>query len=150
MTSERIRTLEARSAELGRSSPQDHFERDYHYAGTALYAGLPHWEKMARSMAYAVVNQDVLVYEDEGIGGRGYHLNGAPVEQPVPEFDYKNGGISLCRDGFHLSLDYGRYIAAAVWLRVLSGKPVSAACFEGFEAEKTEKIVDAVNAFFMK
>lgn len=31
------------------------------------------------------------------------------------EFDYANGGQSLCRDGFHLHLIYGRYLAAAVW-----------------------------------
>ncbi len=43
----------------------------------------------------------------------------------LPAFDYGNGGRSLCRDGFHLSLDYGRYAAAAVWLAVLSGKPVT-------------------------
>ena len=34
----------------------------------------------------------------------------------LPAFDYGNGGRSLCRDGFHLTLDYGRYAAAAVWL----------------------------------
>lgn len=31
------------------------------------------------------------------------------------EFDYKNGGLSLNRDGFHLSLGYGRYAAALTW-----------------------------------
>ena len=34
-------------------------------------------------------------------------------------FDYKNGGLSLCRDGFHLSLLYGRYAAAALWFELL-------------------------------
>lgn len=32
-----------------------------------------------------------------------------------PLFDYANGGISLCRDGFHMSLAYGRYAVAATW-----------------------------------
>jgi hypothetical protein len=36
-------------------------------------------------------------------------------------FDYRNGGISLCRDGFHLSFDYGRYAAGAVWFETLVG-----------------------------
>lgn len=31
------------------------------------------------------------------------------------EFDYKKGGLSLNRDGFHLTLDYGRYAAALTW-----------------------------------
>lgn len=29
----------------------------------------------------------------------------------VPEFDYKNGGMSLNRDGYHLTENYGRYAA---------------------------------------
>ena len=33
----------------------------------------------------------------------------------LPIFDYANGGQSLCRDGFHLHLVYGRYAAAATW-----------------------------------
>lgn len=36
-------------------------------------------------------------------------------------FDYAHGGISLCRDGFHLSFDYGRYAAAVTWLAHLAG-----------------------------
>ena len=37
------------------------------------------------------------------------------------EFDYKNGGLSLNRDGFHLSLGYGRYAAALTWYCKLFG-----------------------------
>ena len=33
-----------------------------------------------------------------------------------------NGGMSLCRDGFHLSLDYGRFTAAVVWYNTLVGR----------------------------
>ncbi len=34
-------------------------------------------------------------------------------------FDYENGGQSICRDGFHLSLVYGRYLAGLVWFATL-------------------------------
>ena len=37
------------------------------------------------------------------------------------EFDYKNGGLSLNRDGFHLSLGYGRYAASLTWYCKLFG-----------------------------
>lgn len=37
------------------------------------------------------------------------------------EFDYKNGGISLNRDGFHLSYGYGRYAASLTWYCKLFG-----------------------------
>ena len=38
------------------------------------------------------------------------------------EFDYKNGGLTLNRDGFHLSYDYGRYAAAlACYCKLFDG-----------------------------
>lgn len=39
----------------------------------------------------------------------------------LPEFAYCRDGKSLCRDGFHLSFDYGRYLVSCVWLRTLFG-----------------------------
>ena len=39
-------------------------------------------------------------------------------------FDYPHGGRSLNRDGFHLSLDYGRFAAAATWLYALCGRTI--------------------------
>ena len=38
-----------------------------------------------------------------------------------PSFDYKNGGLSLTRDGFHLSLSYGRLLADSVWCKLFTG-----------------------------
>lgn len=35
------------------------------------------------------------------------------------EFDYANGGQSLCRDGFHMHMAYGRYLTAAVWYETI-------------------------------
>lgn len=37
----------------------------------------------------------------------------------LPEFDYGNGGISLCRDGFHMNIPYGRYALALTWYKTL-------------------------------
>lgn len=34
-------------------------------------------------------------------------------------FQYENGGMSLCRDGFHMHYVYGRYLLAAVWYEFL-------------------------------
>ena len=44
------------------------------------------------------------------------------IRKNLPEFDYPGGGMSLNRDGFHLSLDYGRYAAAITWYGFLTGK----------------------------
>jgi len=43
------------------------------------------------------------------------------LRQRTDAFDYLRGGRSLCRDGFHLSLDYGRYAAAATWYMTICG-----------------------------
>lgn len=37
----------------------------------------------------------------------------------TPRFDYPNGGQTLCRDGFHMHLVYGRYAAAATWYEAI-------------------------------
>lgn len=66
------------------------------------------------------------------------------LRETVPEFDYKNGGLSLCRDGFHLSWDYGRFAAAATWLHTITGKKINASYFEDFNPELLKNIIDIV------
>ncbi len=57
-----------------------------------------------------------------------YHLPVIPTCRLIQElrknavFDVRKGGISLCRDRFHLSLDYGRYAAGMLWYAVLCGQ----------------------------
>lgn len=44
-------------------------------------------------------------------------------------FVYEEGGMSICRDGFHMNVIYGRYLLAATWYRFLFGKAVSAIAY---------------------
>jgi len=67
------------------------------------------------------------------------------LRENVDEFDYANGGLSLCRDGFHLSFDYGRYAAAAMWLRTLTGSDVRVTEFKDFDIKLLEKIITVIN-----
>jgi hypothetical protein len=39
-------------------------------------------------------------------------------------FQYGEGGMSLCRDGFHMHFIYGRYLLAATWYEVIFGKNI--------------------------
>lgn len=39
-------------------------------------------------------------------------------------FVYGHGGMSICRDGFHMNVIYGRYLLAATWYKVLVGNSV--------------------------
>ncbi len=67
------------------------------------------------------------------------------IRENIPEFDYKNGGLSLCRDGFHLSLDYGRYSAAATWFHAITGLKVKVSEFEDFDVSILKQILAIVN-----
>lgn len=40
-------------------------------------------------------------------------------------FLYGHGGMSICRDGFHMNLIYGRYLLGAVWYRFLTEKSLA-------------------------
>lgn len=68
------------------------------------------------------------------------------VRDTLPEFDYTHGGMSLHRDGFHLSLDYGRWIAGLVWYAKLTGADVTKSRFlpPDCDAELCRKIRSVV------
>lgn len=62
------------------------------------------------------------------------------------EFDYPNGGLSLCRDGYHLTYDYGRFAAGAAWFVTLTGKKISSADFADFDNKLLKIIIDTANS----
>ena len=66
----------------------------------------------------------------------------------TPEFDYAKGGESLCRDGFHMNLIYGRYAVAATWFETLTGKSIFDSTFvpEGADEGKIELIKKIVHS----
>ena len=86
-------------------SQHDGFAR-YHNSQQEMY------EKLTQCYEYAV--------QKESIG----LIPCADVIQSVrttAPFLYENGGQSLCRDGFHMSFVYGRYLLAATWAVTLFG-----------------------------
>lgn len=66
------------------------------------------------------------------------------------EFDYENGGLSLCRDGFHLSLDYGRFAAAAVWYKTLTGRNVNMQKFVDLNTEFDINLINTIMKYVDK
>lgn len=64
------------------------------------------------------------------------------ARENISEFDYKNGGLSLNRDAFHLSNGYGRFIAGLVWYKTLMNADVTKVSFvpEGCDKSLTEKL----------
>ena len=67
------------------------------------------------------------------------------MREKIPQFDYKNGKESLCRDGFHLSLTYGRYAAALTWLTALTGKKAEPIPFMELDINILSQISDIIN-----
>ena len=68
------------------------------------------------------------------------------LREEVTEFDYPNGGISLCRDGYHLTLDIGRFAASALWFVTLTEKNITTADFESSDSALLKIIVDSANS----
>lgn len=86
--SQRIQTIFERSRRVANDPPKSTFNRDLHAAARTLYKDLPLWEKHARSMAYAVVHQQVYIEADDKLIGRVYYKNEAPVQEREPAFDF--------------------------------------------------------------
>lgn len=91
MISERIKMLEKLCAQRGKAGMPTHFDEDYHSAAQDRFGDLPHGEKLARAMGYAIENQPVFAYEGDRIGGRIYY-NEAPITQKCPALDYRSEG----------------------------------------------------------
>ncbi len=76
------------------------------------------------------------------------------LRENTKEFDFKNGGLSLCRDTFHLSLDYGRFAAGATWYKSFTGKDVDLEKFveqnPEFDINLLNTIAEQINKVFTK
>ena len=70
------------------------------------------------------------------------------LRETLPEFDYCKTGVSLNRDGFHLSELYGRYAAALTWYYCLCGGDIDKVNFIPQEnGQKADvKLIEAIKA----
>lgn len=69
---ERLRELAAAAAQRGRHGQPVRRTQNQTYAFFELYADLPLWERQARSLAYAMVNEPVHVFPGERVHGVFY------------------------------------------------------------------------------
>ena len=93
MITQRIEKLQELSRARGKDPKPSHFEKDYQHALINVYKDLPHWERAARAMAYAITNMDVWAYDEDMIGGRVYYSREERVEQRCAEFDCMAGAL---------------------------------------------------------
>lgn len=95
---DRIVKLQEESRVRGLSGMPTHFMADLHESVLGRFCNLPHYEKLARSMAYAIVNQPIFAYENDGIGGRVYYNNEAKPEALSPELDWESEAYTKIRE----------------------------------------------------
>ena len=74
------------------------------------------------------------------------------IRENIPAYDYKNGGKSLNRDGFHLSIPEGRVLAGLVWLETLTGTDARKASYlpEGMDEESRKLLAETVHSYLSK
>ena len=64
------------------------------------------------------------------------------LRDEVEDFDRDRGGIPLTRDGYHLSLDYGRFASAATVFCKLTDQRIDIEYFEDFDTDRLKKIIE--------
>ena len=79
--SERIERIFQSAKSTWKNPPACPFNRDLQHAAVHLYAGLPLWERAARSVAYALKEAPVLIQEDDHLIGRQYLMRFLPPEE---------------------------------------------------------------------
>ncbi len=93
------------------------YEKDFDHEWFSAYSF------SQKKMAEAIFSASRRAASGLGIGmiRTGEVIQALRAEKP---FDYENGGISLNRDGFHLSLTYGRLAAALSYYIAVTGNDV--------------------------
>lgn len=122
-----------------------YFHQTWSYENGSEHPGFLNYERDSRRMFESIVSASEKAAESIGAD----LIRTGTVIQYLREntkvFSYENGGISLCRDTFHLSETYGRYAAAATWLSTLTGEKLTAKELDGMDIKLLEIIAQAIN-----
>jgi len=127
------------------------FHRTWAYEIDSTHPGFANYDRDQEQMANAIETASAEAAKRIGVpiipcGDVIRHL------RKTPAFDYANGGLSLCRDGFHMDYIYGRYATAAVWYEFLLGGDIAKNTFapNGAEADKLSLIQKIVHEIVQK
>ena len=103
------------------------FHRTWAYSDYSTHEGFVNYDRSRPKMFEAIVNASNNICKKYGLD---IIPNGDAVEKArlLPEFDEKTHPIT--RDGFHLSLDYGRYLAGLVMFKYFTGKDATKVTYE--------------------
>lgn len=139
--------LDALASIVRRTQPraQVYFHQTWAYETDSDHWGFATYNRDQKEMYRRIVDASEMASEilDAPIIPVGRVIQ--TLRETLPEFDVSDCGLSLCRDGFHLTLDYGRFAAAATWLKVLSGKTPHIEKFKLFDPYLLNKIIAVVD-----
>ena len=88
--SEKMQKIFVESRNKAKKPPENTFRYDMNFAATELYPQLEKWEKQARSVAYAVVNQEVFIEPYDRIIGRVFYYGEKKPTVLCPDFDFNS------------------------------------------------------------
>lgn len=104
---ERLDRLYKDSLERGQNFPRNTFVKDYHSFALNEYKDLPRGERIARSMAAAIMKMPVIIYDDDRIIGRVYHLNSDKGTARDPELlEYTPADCEEYYPGYNELMNY--------------------------------------------
>lgn len=114
------------------------FHRTWAYADTSDHEGFANYDRSRKKMYNAIVDTT-----NEIAKRYGFDIipcgDAVELARDLPEF--KEGAeLSMNRDGFHLSFDYGRYLAALVMCKYFTGCDATQV---EYEPEETDKEINA-------
>ncbi len=104
-----------------RSDAEILFHQTWTYEGTSDHPHFPFYDKDKDKMWACVkaVSEEVCKERNLRMICAGKAIYGLGKKD---FFNLDKGGISLYRDTFHLNVNYGRFIAACVWIKFFTGK----------------------------
>ena len=117
------------------------FHRTWSYDPASNHGGFPYYNRDTKLMYEKIVEASSKI-------AKKYNLpiidNGTSIQRAreLDFFNVEKGGVSINRDGFHLSLDYGRYLAALTMYEFFTGKSKKTVTFapEGTDPQIIEAL----------
>ena len=112
--------------------------RTWAYAETSDHGGFVNYDRDRKKMFNAIVDTTSKIAKKYGFDIIPCG-NAVEMASGLPEFEL-GAELSMHRDGFHLSLDYGRYLTALVMCKYFTGCDATRV---EFEPEGTDRAINA-------
>jgi hypothetical protein len=103
------------------------------YAQNAKHPNFPRYQKSQQVMDDSIYNATVALLD------RYPELTLIPCGKAITFARQTKLGDTLCRDGYHLNYEYGRYTAACVWYELLTGKSCKSNTYKNDKMTNTHK-----------